>query len=171
MASGASVPWVAVKLITWDWTVTLSLSGDPVSRQERKAMRLEPAAYPGHCGKKTTPFLFIYLFFTCFNPPVCPFDLCIWLKSETRFTRAIGHQYVPVWRYWKVMAAPLPPLTPLWRKEMSELFPNILLYKANWPHLKFSLKNNIFPKPRLTVATPGKRSIFQWHMGLWGLQW
>lgn len=131
--------------------------------------------------KNNTFFInFLFYFFTRFNPPVCPFDLCIWLKSETRFTRAIGHQYVPVWRYWKVMAAPLPPPFTLWRKEMSELFPNILLYKANWPHtsflffffhLRFSLKNNIFPKPCLTVATPGKRSIFQWHMGLWGLQW
>lgn len=73
-------------------------------------MRLELAAYPGHCGKNNTFFIFLFFLLSRFNPPVCPFDLCIWLKSQTHFTRAIRHQYLPVWRYWKVMAAPLPPL-------------------------------------------------------------
>lgn len=85
-----SVPWVVVKLITWDWTVTLSLSGDPVGRQERIAMRLELAAYPGHRGENNSFFLFFYF------PPVCVFDLYIWLKSQTRSTGAIGHQYLPM---------------------------------------------------------------------------
>lgn len=134
--SGASVPWVVVKLITWDWTVTSSLSWDAVSRQERKAMRLELAAYPGHCGEKNNTFFIFSL--PCFNPPVCVFDLCIWLKSQTHFTRAIGHQYLPMWRYWKVMAASVSPLF----TEMSELFSNLLLYKAIY-HI---LLSNICPQ-------------------------
>lgn len=39
--------------------------------------------------------LFFYLFIFYF-PPVCLFDLYIWLKSQTHFTRAIGHQYLPM---------------------------------------------------------------------------
>lgn len=62
-------------------------------------MRLELAAYPGHSGKKQHTFFIFFL--SCFNPPVCLFDLCIWLKSQTHFTRAIGHQYLPMWRYWE----------------------------------------------------------------------
>lgn len=113
--SSASVPWVVVKLITWDWTVTLSLSGEAVSRQERKAMRLELAAYPGHWGKKTTPFLIFFL--PCFNPPVCLCDLSIWLRSQTHSIRAKGHQYHPMWRYWESNGYSFCPLFTMYRRE------------------------------------------------------
>lgn len=66
MVSGASVPRVVVKLITWDWTVTLSFSRDPESRQERKAMRLKPATDPGHCGKNNL-FTYLSIIFFCLN--------------------------------------------------------------------------------------------------------